>query len=470
MVYSYIHLQVIHVVTGASMKKDEYIALTRFGFGVSSRTTLPSTMTAQQWLKRELLPVNLAQSHSSTAQALATEFEFRQLKQQIRKASEPKKAELSKQLKALQKRINQNYRSYLFDVVEHASQAELGINWRLFDFFSNHFSVTVANRTMKLLAPTMESTAIGPNFLGSFADLLLAVIKHPAMLLYLNNERSIGPNSKVGKRKSNAGINENLAREILELHTLGVNGGYQQQDVEELAKGITGWTLGNLKKKQYGFRFNPSIHEPGSRTVFGKHFPQQGEAQGEAILTYLANRPETAKFVSYKLAKHFISDSPDEKLVTAMTKAWQASGGNIKAVVSAMIEADESWLPQPQKFKTPREFYISSLRAAGLSLSKRLNPYYSLRELGQLPFNAGSPAGYEDSEPDWLSSSSMLTRTDWSVQFASLWQRKVNSLPTLIHSLFSDDLSELSKNSVLRAESKVQALTLLLMSPEFQRR
>jgi uncharacterized protein (DUF1800 family) len=135
-----------------------------------------------------------------------------------------------------------------------------------------------------------------------------------------------------------------------------------------------------------------------------------------------------------------------------------------------MIDADESWLAQKQKFKTPREFYLSSLRASGLSLSKRLNPYYSLRELGQLPFNAGSPAGYEDSEVDWLSSSSILTRTDWSVQFASLWQRKVNSLPTLISTLFGKDISELSENSILRAESKAQALTLLLMSPEFQRR
>lgn len=453
------------------MDPQHFIALTRFGFGVKPTSNLLSNASAKALLKQHLTPIELATTSVTSKQVLRDEMQFRQLKKQINNAADDKdKKSLQKQLQALRKSTNKTHRNYIREVIAQAVNDEIGLNWRLLDFFSNHFSVTANNRVMKGLAPTLETEAIAPNLYGSFADMLLAVSQHPAMLLYLNNERSIGPNSKVGKRRANTGINENLAREILELHTLGVKASYTQTDVIELAKAITGWSLAPAKSKQVGFMFNDKFHEPGKRVLLGKAFSQRGMAKGEAILKYLASRPETADFVCSKLAKHFISDTPPQKLVDKMRAAWLSSDGNIKTTITAMIDAPESWSPKQSKFKTPREFLISSLRASAIALPKKLHPYYSLRELGQLPFNAGSPAGYKDSEMDWLSPSSMLNRVDWSSQFATIWQSKVTNLADVPGSLFSSNLSELSSNSILRAESKSQALTLLLMAPEFQRR
>lgn len=454
------------------MNKQQFIAITRFGLGAKPNFNLPSSLSAQAWLKQQLTNVSPPQQTSTSESVLKQEWQFRQLKKQQNKTQPPRQKErLQQQMKALKTSANKAYRSYVRGTIEKALVEDVGINWRLLDFFSNHFSITANNRVLKGLAPSLEMEAIAPNLYSSFADMLVAVTQHPAMLLYLNNERSIGPNSKVGKRKTKSGINENLAREILELHTLGVRSGYQQNDVIELAKAITGWSLAPAKENKFGFRFNEKFHEPGKRTILQKSFSQRGIAKGEAILRYLASRPETACFISTKLAKHFISDTPSQSLIESMQAAWLSSNGNIKSVIHAMIDHPSAWLTKQNKFKTPREFFISSLRASGaVKLPKKLNPYYSLNELGQLPFNAGSPAGYKDDEANWLSPSSMLNRVDWSAQYANSWQHKVKAIPNLVTDLFDQNLTELSRNSILRAESKHQALTLLLMSPEFQRR
>ncbi len=321
---------------------------------------------------------------------------------------------------------------------------------------------------MTALAPTLEREAIGPNLLGQFEDMLMAVVQHPAMLIYLNNQKSFGPDSRLGRK--GRGLNENLAREIMELHTLGVDGGYSQHDVTELAKGITGWSVARpTNTEQAGFKFRRAGHQPGSRLLLGKSYRQQGIKQGEAMLRDLANHPATARFVCTKIVDHFISDAPLPSLVNKLVSTWQATQGNIKAVITTLINAEESWNIAVKKFKTPRELVISTFRALGSSNLKQRQLYYAMFSLGQQPFQAGSPAGYSDKQQDWDGGSALIARIDWTSMLSSRVKSSTNAIAVLKSSL-GDSVSQHSYQMITRAESQQQALTLLLMSPEFQRR
>tara|TARA_B110000003_G_C16653214_1_gene535224 strand:+ start:6376 stop:6969 length:594 start_codon:yes stop_codon:yes gene_type:complete len=194
--------------------------------------------------------------------------------------------------------------------------------------------------------------------------MLIAIEQHPAMLSYLNNEKSFGPGSAMGRRKK-VGLNENLAREILELHTLGVGGGYSLQDIQELAMAISGWSVSrpNKNDEPAGFVYREYGHQPGKRTVLGKKYGQRGTRQGEAILRDIAHHPPTAKYVSFKLAQHLVADQPPEKLVSAMDKTWAKTDGNIKAMVTTLVNHDSAWHVPAQKYKAPREYVVSALRA-----------------------------------------------------------------------------------------------------------
>jgi uncharacterized protein (DUF1800 family) len=318
------------------------------------------------------------------------------------------------------------------------------------------------------LSGTLEREAIAPNLLGSFEDLLLAVEQHPAMLIYLNNEKSFGPNSRIAKKRK-IGLNENLAREIMELHTLGVDGGYSQGDVIELAKGITGWSVKNpIKERSAGFIFRPYAHEPGSRNLLGKEYGQKGIAQGQQMLRDLAMHPATAKYVCFKLAHHFVAENPPASLLNKMEMTWMKTGGNLKQVMVSLFSADEAWSASVQKFKTPREFIISTNRAIALKNIKPKALYNSLVSLGQQPFNAGSPAGFSDDESDWLGASALMARIDWSTMVSGYLKR--SNAEKLMTVALGDSVSQHTYQSVMRAESRQQAMTLLLMSPEFQRR
>lgn len=346
--------------------------------------------------------------------------------------------------------------------------SEYSVSWRLLDFFSNHFSVSTSGRLMVGLSPTLEREAIAPNLLGNFAEMLLAVEQHPAMLIYLNNEKSFGPNSRmVNKRK--VGLNENLAREILELHTLGVDGGYNQADVIELAKGITGWSVKNMQKEHgTGFVFRAYGHEPGTRTLLGKKYSQRGISQGEQMLRDLAMNPTTARYVCSKIAHHFVSESPPQALIDKMQATWLNNQGNIKQVMLTLFEAEEAWLASAQKYKTPREFVISAYRAIAPNNINGKVLFNSLNNLGQTPFNAGSPAGYSDEQSDWLGASALMARVEWSTLISAQVHR-INAEQVMARALGSS-ISENTYQLVMRAESRQQASTLLLMSPEFQRR
>jgi len=363
------------------------------------------------------------------------------------------------------------FRDGLFsDSLDLSITTDTPFSIRLFDFFSNHFSVSGSNQVLAVVAPILEREAIAPNLFGQFADLLIAVEQHPAMLMYLNNEKSVGPNSYLGKRSR--GLNENLAREILELHTLGRNGGYSLADIRQLAMAISGWSfVGEKEVEDSGFKFRSRGHEPGTRKILGKVYSENGQAQGEAVLRDLARHEKTAQSISYKLAQHLIADQPPQQLVAAMTKTWTKTEGNIKAVVTTLIKHPQSWQSQAQKFKTPREFVVSACRAVNhskvtdqsiLKIALR-----GLSSMGQKPFAAGSPAGYSQLNRDWMGSDALMKRIDW----VNLLGRRSRQDPkSVVNRIFDTQLSPLTVRSLAGAESRAQGLTLLLLSPEFQRR
>jgi uncharacterized protein (DUF1800 family) len=456
------------------MSINAVIATNRFGLGAKPGEHEHASVHPQNWLIKQLAATNELtfsdeEKHSNTI--ILKLSELRQRKQMLKKTSKltPKTNDMAssnEMLKQIAKYPKNIYRELSIESLKRGINSNNSLQWRLLDFFSNHFSVSAQGPMLKALAPTLEREAIAPNLLGRFEDMLLAVSKHPAMLLYLNNERSFGPNSKLGKRGK--GLNENLAREILELHTLSVNGGYTQRDVTEFAKAITGWSVANpLKEKERGFKFRSKGHEPGTRYLLSKSFPASEQLQGENILKYLANHPSTVRYICYKLARHFVQDNPPESLIIKMTQRWNLTRGNIRDVVVELIRADEPWQPAFNKFKSPREFVVSTLRAIDAKQLKGSYILNALTELGQKPFSAGSPAGFSDVEEGWNSSSALMARIDLSSQFSA--KRRLNS-EKLMKTMLGTSLSPRTYNMVLRAESRQQAATLLLMSPEFQRR
>ncbi len=439
------------------------IAANRFGYGARPDELNKAKKDPEEWLTEQLKPVHFnKQLPGSSEIAAKTRALRKETKKNIMSGNKDPSASKIIESKYYRKTLS----DLAADGIIQSIHSDNSISWRLLDFFSNHFSVTAQGK-IKVLAPTLEREAIAPNLYGLFEDLLLAVIQHPVMLLYLNNENSFGPQSRFGKKRGK-GLNENLAREIMELHTLGVNGGYTQQDVTELARAITGWSIKNPKHDEdMGFMFRQYGHQPGKRVLLGKIYSDNGIRQGKEMLKDLARHPATAKYVCYKLAHHFISDNPDPDLVGKLVKKWQATNGNIREVMISMIKAKESWHDTPEKFKTPREFVISSYRAIG---KKKIKPQFllsSVSKLGQQPFNAGSPAGFSDEQKDWDGASALMKRIDWSMLVAGQLKRNVKKL---MASTLSEAVSESTSRMVNRAESQRQAYALLLMSPEFQRR
>jgi uncharacterized protein (DUF1800 family) len=274
------------------------------------------------------------------------------------------------------------------------------------------------------------------------------------------------------------GLNENLAREIMELHTLGVRTGYSQTDVTEFARALTGWTGSGLARgparRLIGgmpgqFQFAEMMHEPGNRTIMGKRYPQAGEEQARAILLDLAASPATAKHLSTKLARHFAGDDPPPALVDRLSKAYLASGGDLPSVYRVLIESPETWSPRPLKFKNPWEWSISALRAIGI---RDLEPQIAasvLKQLGQPTWQPGSPAGWDDIAASWAGPDALVRRVEVAQRLADRAGSGVDAR-ALAGKLFPESLSEPTRTAIARAESPAEGLALLLVSPEFVRR
>lgn len=348
---------------------------------------------------------------------------------------------------------------------------------RLVHFWANHFAVSVDKLAVVGLAGAFEFEAIRPHVLGTFGAMLRAVERHPAMLLYLDQAQSVGPGSRLGTRAAQRGrergLNENLAREILELHSLGVRSGYSQADVTEFARALTGWTVGGLGRLPAlqgagpGFTFAEPIHEPGARTIIGKRYGQQGENQAQAVLDDLAQHPATARHIATKLARHFAADDPPPALVTRLEQAFLRSGGDLPTVYRVLVEAPEVWSGSP-KFRTPWEWSIGALRGTGVTSLPGATAAGAFQQLGQAVWKPGSPAGYDDLAPSWAGPDALYRRIEVAQRIAT--RAATVDARGLGERLFPGALSEATRSAISRAESGQQALALLLAAPEMMRR
>ncbi len=339
--------------------------------------------------------------------------------------------------------------------------------------------MSLAKGSARGLVGAFERDAIRMHIAGSFEQLLVASTTHPAMLRYLDNQQSAGPHSRAvafAARRARqmdegprlTGLNENLAREILELHTLGVNGGYTQADVTSFAAVLTGWRVG-LKQIDVDQRFDPAWHEPGRKTVLGKSYPEGADALRD-VLHDLARHPSTAKFLATKLARHFVADDPPAALVDRLAASYLRSDGQLGEVYRELVRSPLAWNPVPVKLKTPEEFVLSSARVLGLN--ERM---FARRDgagivgLGQRIHAAPSPAGWPDRADDWLGPDAVWKRVEWATRVGERIGHTLDAR-ALADASLGPLLGKDSRQQIERAADGAQALALLLMAPEFQRR
>ena len=379
----------------------------------------------------------------------------------------PVKAEMGPPIE--QRRFRSEARAR-FDKV---AAADIGYIERLVQFWSNHFCVSVAkDNLVRVTAGAFEREAIRPFVLGSFYDMLRAVEHHPAMLVFLDNQQSIGPDSRAGQNRKR-GLNENLAREILELHTLGVGGGYTQTDVTTFARMLTGWTMAGREGRQGepgSFVFNINAHEPGEALFLGKTYPTGGIEQGEMALEEIARHPSTALHIATKLARHFIADDPPVAAVQRLVKVFQDHDGDLRALANALIDTPEAWQAPMTKMRSPIDYLMAARRVAHPDpLPDPGQTLGWLNALGQPLWQVPAPNGFPDTVAAWASAEGMKVRLDIAWQMARQVKNIANPSDTL-DAVIGPTASPDTRQTIARAESKQQGLALLFMSPEFQRR
>jgi len=473
------------VVNPASV--NAAIAAHRFGLGEASLDAIRSD--PQAWLLAQIGPADIARGEGlfDSRQALdhvKAETEKRRL------ARNPPPGMTAEQVLAGHYRdvIVADARSRLVTAATtrrpFAERAQL--------FWANHFTVSLAKGSVRGLVGAFERDAIRPNIAGSFEDLLVASTTHPAMLRYLDNHLSAGPHSRVVARAARraqamqegarlTGLNENLAREILELHTLGAEsgrsasgpqGGYTQADVTAFAAVLTGWRVGPLQSGS-AQPFDPAWHEPGRKTVLGKSYPEGPEALHQ-VLHDLARHPATARFIATKLARHFVADDPAPALVDRLAATYLRSEGRLAEVYRELVRHPQAWNPTPSKLKTPEEFVLSTVRLLGVTerMFERgdlANLAGGIGALGQRIHAAPSPAGWADRAEEWLGPEAVWKRVEWATRVADRAGRSIDAR-TLADASLGPLLGTASREQIERAADGSQALALLLMSPEFQRR
>jgi uncharacterized protein (DUF1800 family) len=353
--------------------------------------------------------------------------------------------------------------------IHAALGADIGFAERLTWFWSNHFCVSADKGGVRPICGAYEREAIRPHVLGRFGNMLQAVETHPAMLIYLDNARSIGPDSVAGQRQRRC-LNENLAREILELHTVGVRSVYTQEDVTRFAKVITGWTVIGFRQdpaRAGEFVFNPNMHQPGPQTVIGKTYPDAGFEQGRAVLAMLALHPATAKHIATKFARHFVADVPPPALVERLSRRFLDTQGDLKEVTRTLVMSDEAWSAPRAKLKRPGEWLVGALRATGIT-PPDIGPVMGAHNLlGEPVWRPPAPKGFSDDSAVWLDGLSQ--RIDVANQMARRIAPAAD--PTeVFETALAPVASAETRQAIRRAETRQQALALLVLSPEFQRR
>lgn len=372
--------------------------------------------------------------------------------------------------------------------IQMATQSKHSFAERLVHFWANHFAVSADKPIVGGFAGVHEFEYIRPHIMGRFADLVQAASLSPAMLIYLDQIQSIGPDSLVGRRlnhhETGGGLNENLAREILELHTLGARGGYSQNDVVQLAHALTGWTVSGLSRGAVARHLNltdnhgapafaMALHQPGDVMLLGKRYGQSGQAQSLAILDDLATHPATARHIATKLAQHFAADTPPAPLVARLEEDFLNSGGDLTSLYKTLITSPEVWQAEG-KYTSPWEWIIAINRLGhphGFTAKQFSN---FARVMGQTIWQPGSPAGFGDTQADWLGPDMLFKRIESSriIAARSLFNMKGQqpNVPQLAQRLFPASLSASTAQELGKAANPSQAYALLLSSPEFLRR
>ncbi|MEO5809565.1 MAG: DUF1800 domain-containing protein [Sphingomicrobium sp.] len=471
-------------------------AESRFGLGPRGDDGTVSIGDPRSWAVAQIARFQPAIANLPSRAAIATEladfYELRRTaKADARQESPPSVAMMSKAampkaavdpaIKAARREARDGYARLVGARLASALSTPTPFLERITHFWANHFAVSAQKVTTVGFAGLLEMEAVRPHVTGRFGDMLLAAEQHPAMLFYLDQAQSIGPNSALGQRAAargaNRGLNENLAREILELHTLGVRTGYDQADVTEFARALTGWTVAGVGRgpgarfvtgNPGDFSFVDALHEPGARTILGRRFAEGGEGQARAVLEMLAVHPATARHVATKLSRHFAADDPPPAMVARLERAFLSSGGDLPTVYRALIASPEAWDETQPKFRSPWDWTVASLRAVGTREVQPLPAVALLNQLGQPVWMPPSPAGWDDDAASWAGPDALVRRVEAAQRIAE----RANAVDarSLAPVLLGAQLAPATATAIARAESPTTGLALLLASPEMLRR
>lgn len=437
------------------------IAHNRFGYGIESGET--PARDPRQWLADQI------DAFDATPAALAKNKRKLPLDafEELKVAGEDRET---------RRAFYDTHRQAVRARIEAARVTETPFIERLVHFWANHFAISTDKKVVTALASSFEFDALRPHVTGNFLDLLVAAETHPAMLIYLDQSRSIGPNSPVGRRRAareakNRGLNENLAREILELHTMGARSGYTQADVVALAKALTGYTVSGLQGgpamgNPGSFFFDNRRHEPGSQVLLSRTFAQSGQNQARAMMTEIVAQPATSKFIATKLARHFIADDPPRDSVERIAAAFSRSNGDLATVYRALISEPAAWRPGRAKLKSPWEWVVSALRTSGISVDDPMWLAKRLEALGQHTWEPKSPAGFPDTAKDWLAPDALLRRADCAFELAANNVAPIDARAVASHA-YLGTMSDSSTRTIAAAGDPDQGLALFLMTPEF---
>ena len=421
-------------------------ALIRFGLGRRGNEALPDDPAA--WLRGQLTGPDRGPPGPSLADGFAA---LRQDREDKPPPGTPR-------------RTGVLFKGEVTALVTQALTTPTPFRERLVRFWTNHFTVSLRGGRTGAFGGDYIRTAIRPNVTGSFASMLLAVMRHPAMLLYLDNAGSVGPNSPAGL-KTGRGLNENLARECMELHSVSPASGYTQADVTNFARILTGWSVA-FDPEAPGFRFRPNIHEPGEITMMGQSFPP-GEDGGVAALAFLANHPATHRHLATKLVQHFVADDPPPDAVRRVANVLRDTDGDLRQAALALVDLHAAWAPL-SKLRGPQDYVLAALRAADLPADNQPDGAAIMRGLGQPLFGAPFPIGWPDRAADWAGPELMIRRVDWAYGFAG---RAAMLDPAVIADASLGPLLDADTAlQIRRAGSRRDGLTLLFTSPAFQRR
>ena len=444
------------------------VAASRFGMGAGP----PAQQDPKSWLLAQLRNPETPGCLAALPTAASTLHTLEEVRKARREAGSRMVSVDGKTEDPVQTRWNGQAKALYLQSVALRYQAAIASTTpfceRLVAFWSNHFTVSGVRPEVRPMVGAYEQEAIRPHILGRFHDMVRAVVMHPAMGNYLDNAYSVGPDSPVGQHQ-HRGVNENLGRELLELHTLGVDGGYTESDVRALARILTGWTFQGLRDIEPGtFKFDPRMHEPGAQTLLGRTYEQDGQAQGEAALVDICRHPATARHVARQMAQHFIADRPPEDAVERLAGAFRESDGDLGHVTRTLVDLPESWDQHGSKVKDPWDLLVSASLVTGVTLTGD-QAEGVLQRLGQPVYMAPQPSGWPDDASSWIGAESVLRRVEWCAAFAGRSDPKLDPV-ALGQATFGEAFDGAVSDAIGHAESRHEAVAMLLASPQFQRR